>query len=48
MPREARAIELYKVRGDVLSLTPDKILPPEQVFDFSFAGKAAAELKAQG
>ena len=47
MPREAQAIEL-KVRGDMLSLAPDKIMPPEQVFDFSFAQKAAAELKAQG
>jgi ABC-type nitrate/sulfonate/bicarbonate transport system substrate-binding protein len=46
MPLEAQRIEL-KVRGEMLSLAADKILPPNQVFDFSFAKKAAAELKAE-
>jgi ABC-type nitrate/sulfonate/bicarbonate transport system substrate-binding protein len=46
MPLEAQQIEL-KVRGEMLSLPPDKLLPPNQVFDFSFAQKAAAELKAE-
>jgi len=46
MPLKAQQIEL-KVRGEMLSLPQDKILPPNQVFDFSFAQKAAAELKAE-
>jgi NitT/TauT family transport system substrate-binding protein len=46
MPLKAQQIEL-KVRGQMLSLPQDKILPPNQVFDFSFAQKAAAELKAE-
>jgi NitT/TauT family transport system substrate-binding protein len=47
VPRELQVAEL-KLRADMLSLPPDKVPPPEQVFDYSFILKAAAELKAAG
>ena len=45
--RELQENEL-KLRGEMLSLPPNKVLPPEQVFDYSFILKAAEELKAEG
>jgi ABC-type nitrate/sulfonate/bicarbonate transport system substrate-binding protein len=46
MPVADQQLEL-QVRGEMLSIPKDKIAPPSQVFDFSFAEKAAAELKAE-
>jgi len=47
VPREMQANEL-KLRGEMLGLPPDKVPPPERVFDYSFILKAAEELKAAG
>jgi hypothetical protein len=47
VPRELQENEL-KLRGDMLGLPPDKVPPPQQVFDYSFILKAAEELKAEG
>ncbi|HEX4194839.1 MAG TPA: ABC transporter substrate-binding protein [Stellaceae bacterium] len=47
VPRELQVNEL-RLRGDMLGLAPDKVPPPEQVFDYSFILKAADELTAQG
>ncbi|HEX3969958.1 MAG TPA: ABC transporter substrate-binding protein [Stellaceae bacterium] len=47
VPRELQANEL-RLRGAMLGLAPDKVPPPEQVFDYSYILKAAEELKAEG
>ena len=44
---EAQATEV-SLRGDMLNLPSDKLPPPSSVFDFSFADKVAAQLKAEG
>jgi ABC-type nitrate/sulfonate/bicarbonate transport system substrate-binding protein len=44
---EAQANEL-SLRGDMLSMTADKIPPVSAVFDFSWIEKINAELKASG
>jgi NitT/TauT family transport system substrate-binding protein len=46
MPAEGQQLEL-ELRGQMLSLAKDKIAKPADVFDFSFAEKAAAQLKAE-
>ena len=46
MPVEDQKLEL-EVRGEMLGVAKDKVALPSQVFDFSFAEKAAAELKAE-
>ena len=46
VPRELQENEL-KLRGEMLSLPPNKVLPPEQVFDYSFILKAAEELESR-
>jgi ABC-type nitrate/sulfonate/bicarbonate transport system substrate-binding protein len=47
VPRELQVNEL-RLRGEMLGLPPDKIPPPEQVFDYSFILKAAEQLKGEG
>jgi ABC-type nitrate/sulfonate/bicarbonate transport system substrate-binding protein len=47
VPRDIQEREL-KLRGDMLSVPPDKIPPASAVFDYSFVEKAAQELKAEG
>lgn len=37
-----------KLRGAMMDMAADKIGPPSQVFDFSFAEKVNAQLAAQG
>ncbi|HEY1503535.1 MAG TPA: ABC transporter substrate-binding protein [Stellaceae bacterium] len=46
MPIEDQRLEL-QLRGQMLGLADDKIAKPADVFDFSFAEKAAAQLKAE-
>ena len=46
MPIEDQQLEL-ELRGQMLGLAKDKIAKPADVFDFSFAEKAAAQLKAE-
>jgi hypothetical protein len=46
MPIEDQQLEL-ELRGGMLGLPKDKIAKPADVFDFSFAEKAAAQLKAE-
>jgi ABC-type nitrate/sulfonate/bicarbonate transport system substrate-binding protein len=46
MPLEDQQTELA-LRGEMLSLAKDKIAKPAEVFDFRFAEKAAAQLKAE-
>ena len=46
MPAEDQQLEL-ELRGQMLGLAKDKIAKPADVFDFSFAEKAAAQLKAE-
>ena len=36
------------LRGDMLDMKPDKLPPASAVFDFSWADKVNAELKASG
>ena len=45
--KEAQATEL-SLRGDMLNVAADKLPPIAGVFDFSFADKVAAEIKAEG
>ena len=47
VPRDLQAAEL-RLRADMLGLAPDKVPPPEQVFDYSFILKAAEELQTEG
>ena len=37
-----------RLRADMLDVPKDKVPPATTVFDFSFAEKALAELKAEG
>jgi ABC-type nitrate/sulfonate/bicarbonate transport system substrate-binding protein len=46
MPIEDQQLEL-ELRGQMLGLAKDKIAKPADVFDFSFAEKAAAQLKVE-
>ncbi len=46
MPAEDQQLEL-ELRGQMLGLAKDKVAKPADVFDFSFAEKAAAQLKAE-
>jgi len=46
MPVDDQQLEL-ELRGQMLGLAKDKIAKPADVFDFSFAEKAAAQLKAE-
>ncbi len=46
MPADDQQLEL-ELRGGMLGLAKDKIAKPADVFDFSFAEKAAAQLKAE-
>ena len=45
--KEAQATEL-SLRGDMLKVAADKLPPISGVFDFSFAEKVSAQLKAEG
>ncbi len=45
MPNDAQALDIA-LRSEMLGVAKDKMPPPAGVFDFSFAGKAIAELKA--
>ena len=45
MPNEAQALDIA-LRSEMLGVPKDKVPPPGGVFDFSFASKAIAELKA--
>jgi hypothetical protein len=36
------------VRGEILGIPPDKILPPDKVYDFSLVKEVVAELKRTG
>jgi ABC-type nitrate/sulfonate/bicarbonate transport system substrate-binding protein len=47
IPPEARATEV-SLRGDMLGMQADKVPGPAAVFDFSFAEKVSAEIKAEG
>jgi NitT/TauT family transport system substrate-binding protein len=47
VPRDMQENEL-RLRAEMLGIAPDKVPPPEQVFDYSFVLKAAQELKAEG
>ena len=46
MPVADQQFEL-RLRGEMLGIAADKVMPPAQVFDFKFAEQAAAELKAE-
>jgi hypothetical protein len=46
MPVADQQLEL-ELRGQMLGLPKDKIAKPADVFDFSFAEKAATQLKAE-
>ena len=45
MPKAAQALDV-SLRAEMLGVPKDKVPPPSGVFDFSFAEKALAELKA--
>jgi hypothetical protein len=45
MPKDAQALDV-SLRSEMLNVPKDKVPPPEGVFDFSFAEKALAQLKA--
>ena len=47
IPDDAQRSEVA-LRGEMMSIGPDKRPPPATVFDFSFAQRAGAELAAQG
>ncbi|HWE74767.1 MAG TPA: ABC transporter substrate-binding protein [Stellaceae bacterium] len=46
MPADGQQMEL-ELRGQMLGLAKDKIAKPSDVFDFSFAEKAATQLKSE-
>jgi len=45
IPKDAQALDV-SLRAEMLGVAKDKAPPPSSVFDFSFAEKALAELKA--
>ena len=45
IPKDAQALDV-SLRAEMLGVAKDKVPPPSGVFDFSFAEKALAELKA--
>jgi hypothetical protein len=44
----AAAAKEIALRGELLGLAPDKIMPAEKVYDFSVVAEVDRELKAAG